>query len=122
MKRSPNIEMLLNMHNKALDNLNEFQKKFIKNPFEALKWVNAAVENAATTHVLGEVLRVSDETTDSAAARASALEYILNYAHGRARLLAERGHVRSTGALDAALHAEELRAWSTVIAVLEGWV
>lgn len=89
----------------------EFAADAAKDTFEALKWVNNAIEAAATVRVFGITLRNIDKGVSEEAMLALAKSNVLR--------LARSGHIRSTGALESPLHAEEMRAWTEVVSLLE---
>lgn len=105
------VDILKTRYESAKKATDEFSRRVATEPFEALKWVNSAIEAAATVLVYGVALTHLEKGVTTEAMLARAKENVLR--------LARSGHMKSTGALEAPLHAEELRAWAAVVDILE---
>lgn len=82
-------------------------ERLVKEPYEALLWVNSVVEAAARIHVFGAVLASMEKGTSEAD--------ILTVATSRVQQLARSGMRKSTAVLDQSLETEQLRAWAMVV-------
>lgn len=111
LTKATKIEMLKMRLDKAKVEVAGFAKKLTEDPYEALKWVNSSVEAAATVRVFSATLRNINKGVPE--------NEVIDLAKDFAKRLARTGHMKSTGALDNALAAEELRAWVTVAELLE---
>lgn len=99
-------------------NIAAFKQQFDQNPFVALSWATNVARDVADASVYTGVLKLLKTSSDLP----KMPEHLHAIATDHVRRLMRTGFVRSTSALDAALHSEELRAWALVLALLEGRV
>ena len=85
----------------------EYQAMLAKDPVDALHFIDGLVAPAIQARVLGAVLKAHE--------KGRGVDALGDYATDNVLRLASRGAIRSTGALDASLAAEEVRAWHEVV-------
>lgn len=97
--------------------LKKVAEKLVVHPEVSLQFISSAVPAAAFRMVYREVYGarklLPGETGEGA------LRRVKDYAEGTLRRLASRGMILSTGPLDQAFAAEEVRAWADVLACLK---
>jgi len=95
---------------RAQKNLAEFKVRFAKDPFSAFEWAQGYVRSAVELRVFGEVLEAGPKTS---------ADNVREYAIQRIHVLASGGAPQATAFLAGQLHAEEIRAWTDVVDMID---
>lgn len=94
------------------EQLVDFKKKFDGSPCEAFLWANNAIAAAAEQHVMRASLLMLERSCGN-------LDAFETLVKAELRRLSTAGMARSTGALDAPIRAEQIRAWTDVVGFIE---